>query len=46
MDWDEFRAARLALGEIRVGKALRADAYQEDAAFEAASKMLRKGGIG
>lgn len=44
MDWDEFRAARLALGEIRVGKALRADARDEDARFEAAAKMLRKVG--
>ena len=44
MDWDQFRAARQVLSELRVGRAIRADQDDEDAKFAAASAALRKMG--
>lgn len=42
MGWDEFRAARLALSEQKVGRLMRADANAQDAAFDKAVDKLRK----
>jgi hypothetical protein len=44
MDWDQFRAARQTLAEVKVGRYLRADVNREDDAFAAAAAALRKRG--
>ena len=41
MTWEEFYAARLLLGEERVGSRIEQIEADEDAAFERSARMLR-----
>lgn len=42
MTWEQFRAARQVLAEVRVGRHLRADAQRQDDSFDRNLALIRK----
>jgi hypothetical protein len=42
MSWDQLRAARQVLAEVKVGRHIRADQRREDAQFEQNVELIRK----